>query len=227
MSSWERARYIPWDRIPTKRGCVSNEFDLDGAKERIFREIQKEAIEYENEQKLNQQQEQMNDDSNTTTLSSGNDYNIRNGTESKLFNSTNSNKKIIIPYSNMDLARQAAFGITLGSITGSLFGFMDSMKSLNESKLLQKTSNSVKFKYLIQGTTRSGLLFGLFFSSYQMLKYGIRITFNDPGDITEIVGASTLSITPLYYYPIYRPALPYSFMLIGMDCFSLYMRKTS
>ena len=39
MSSWDRARYVPWDRIPQ-----SGE-NLDAQKERIFRQLQKESIE--------------------------------------------------------------------------------------------------------------------------------------------------------------------------------------
>ena len=38
MSSWERARYIPWDRIPQEGA------DLDVEKERIFRQLQRETI---------------------------------------------------------------------------------------------------------------------------------------------------------------------------------------
>jgi hypothetical protein len=80
---------------------------------------------------------------------------------------------------------------------------------------------------LVQGTTRSGLLFGGFFSAYQCIKYGIRIGFKDPGDVQEVAMATPLSLSVFYFQPIYRPAMPYAVMLIGMDCFSLYMRKTS
>lgn len=213
MSGWERSRYIPWERIPTKTGSLSNEFDLDSTKERIFRELQKEAIEKESQRDL------------AATKASADVSSSMNDTTTTT--NTIASDKVIRPYSHMDLARQAAFGVTLGSITGTLFGFMDGMKHLNENTILQKTSNPAKFKFLLQGTTRSGLLFAVFFSSYQCCKYGTRILLSDPGDVTEIGLAAPISLGMFYSQPQYRPAMPYAFMLVGMDCFSTYMRKTS
>lgn len=87
MSSWERARYIPWTKIPR-----NPEIPLDEAKERIFRELQRETIEDE----LRQQDRQ------------GLDNDAQD-------------KKIKVPYSNIEMLRQAAFGGCIGSITGAVF----------------------------------------------------------------------------------------------------------
>ena len=235
MSSWERVRYIPWDRIPTRTGTVSTEYDLDQTRERIFRELHKEAIE---RQIQKQQQEQQvvvlgnKDENNLGTPTNGTAVMdaanaVQQSTTTTTMDITPPTNKILIPYSHMDLARNAAFGVTLGSITGSLFGFLDGMKSVGESTVLQKASNGAQLKYIVQGTTRTGLLFGTFFGGYQCMKYFVRIYGTDPGDVTEIAVATPLALSALYYKPTYRPAVRYGYMLIGMDCFSTYMRRTS
>jgi hypothetical protein len=72
-------------------------------------------------------------------------------------------------YSTGDLLKQAAFGACIGSITGAVFGFMDGMRTAGESPVLQKASNVAKGKYLLQGTTRSATLFGVFFSGFHLV----------------------------------------------------------
>ncbi|GAX23661.1 hypothetical protein FisN_12Hh235 [Fistulifera solaris] len=151
MSSWERSRYIPWDRIPK-----GNDIDLDSAKERVFRELQRDNME---EELLTQD----------TSASMG-------------------EMTPKITYSNMQLLRQVAFGLSIGGITGVVFGFMDSMRQVGESSVLSNASNSAKAKYLFQGTTRSSLLFGGFFGGFQALKYGIRVAANPGERLCLIVG---------------------------------------
>ena len=125
----------------------------------------------------------------------------------------------------MDLLRQAAFGACIGTITGSVFGFMDGMRLAGESPVLKKASNVSKAKYLVQGTTRSATVFGTFFAGYHVFKYGLRCTVN-PGEYAEIFWAAPVGLGALYVRPTTRAALPYASMLIGMDLFNLYMRKT-
>jgi len=198
MSSWERARYIPWDRIP------QDGTDLDSQKERIFRELQKETIEDE----LRQQER------HPVTPHAG------DGTSSESRNAGRTK----IPYSNMELLRQAAFGGCIGTITGAVFGFMDGMRTAGESAVLRKASNMAKGKYLVQGTTRSATLFGVFFGGYHVVKYGLRVTL-DPGDIPEIAMAGVFSMGALMSKPAWRPSMPYAGMLIVMDAVNLAMRK--
>jgi hypothetical protein len=201
MSSWERARYIPWDRIP-QTGT-----NLEEQKERIFRELQRETIEDEFLQQ---------DRHSEQPVVTG-----KQGTDSaKPFTS---NK---VPYSNMELLRQAAFGGCLGTITGAVFGFMDGMRTAQESSVLQNASNVAKGRYLMQGTTRSATLFGVFFGGFHILKYGLKVTL-DPGDVGEIGVAGAASVGTLFARPAWRPNIPYALMLVAMDGFNLYMRKSS
>jgi hypothetical protein len=199
MSSWERARYIPWDRIP------EDGTDLDSKKERIFREIQRETI----------QDELMHQERHAVEPTGGG-----SGQEAAA-----GITKTKIPYSGMELVRQAAFGGCIGSITGAVFGFMDGMRSAGESKVLLKASNMAKVRYLMQGTTRSATVFGVFFGAFHVIKYGIRVSL-DPGDIPEIGMAGAASMGGLMYFPAYRASVPYAAMLVGMDGVNHFMRKT-
>ena len=81
-------------------------------------------------------------------------------------------EKLGVPYSTGDLLKMAAFGGTIGSITGAVFGFMESMRTAAESPVLQKASNQAKARYLIQGTTRSATVFGVFFGGFQVVSFG-------------------------------------------------------
>ena len=82
--------------------------------------------------------------------------------------------KIVIPYDTGELLKMAAFGGTIGSITGAVFGFMDSMRTAGESAVLQRASNSAKARYLMEGTTRSATVFGLFFGGYHVVSISQR-----------------------------------------------------
>lgn len=101
---------------------------------------------------------------------------------------------------------------------------MDGMRTAQENAIIKNASNMAKTKYLIEGTSRSGILFGAFFSGFHCLKYGIRVAA-DPGVIYEAIGASVVSLGVLVAKPATRPSLPYAAMLIGMDCFSIYMKE--
>jgi hypothetical protein len=192
MSSWERSRYIPWDRIP-KDGS-----DLEHQREAIFRDLQREAVEEDQ---------------------------LRPVDIEASSNGTAKTASTMVPYSHMELLRQAAFGGCIGSITGAVFGFMDGMKTARESNVMTKASNMAKGKYLLQGTTRSATLFGVFFSGFHVAKYGLRVTI-DPGDAAEIGLAGAASMAALLYQPAYRASMPYAAMLIFMDAFNVVMRKT-
>lgn len=134
--------------------------------------------------------------------------------------------KSAVPYTNVDLFRNFAFGATIGSITGSVFGFMDGMRSAQDSPVLKNASNMAKGRYLIQGATRSGLMFGGIFGGFQSLKYGIRCVA-DPGDVGEIAIASAISLGAMTVKPVTRPSIPYAGMLIAMDAFNIYMRDST
>lgn len=201
MSSWDRARFVPWSRIPKDTWE-----DVESQKERIFRELQRETIEDELKQQERQQVDptEAADEQSQTSLTS---------------------MRTKIPFSSMELLRQAAFGGCIGSVTGAAFGFMDGMRTTGESQLLQKASNAAKGRYLLQGTTRSATMFGVFFGGYHVLKYGLRVTL-DPGQVGEIVVAGAASTAALMYKPVWRASMPYAMMLISMDAVNLMMRRT-
>ncbi|CAB9505487.1 expressed unknown protein [Seminavis robusta] len=199
MSSWDRARFIPWSRIPQDGA------DLDGQKERLFRELQRETQQTE----LSLQERNPAIPSTTTTTDDA---------------TTNAAKSTKVPYSHMELLRQAAFGACIGSITGCVFGFMDGMRTAGQSDVLQKASNMAKFRYLMQGTTRSGSVFGAFFGGFHVVKYGLRTTL-DPGEAGEIVISGAVSMGALMSKPAFRPFMPYGSMLIIMDIAHIVMRE--
>jgi hypothetical protein len=201
MSAWERARNIPWERIPQDGS------NIEGQKELILRELQREAVE----------DELRSQDRHTHRLAPS----TEEGVDVKL-----EIAKHRIPYSNMELLRQAAFGATVGSITGAVFGFMDSMRAAGDSQVLAKTSNTAKGRFILQGTTRSATVFGVFFGGFQIVKYGFRVVL-DPGEIPEIIGAGAISMGALMYKPAFRASMPYAAMLVVMDGANLYMRKSS
>lgn len=105
-----------------------------------------------------------------------------------------------------------------------IFFTLSGMKEVQDSKLLKNASNSAKLKFLAQGSSRSGLVFGAFFGGFQAVKYSSKV-FLDPGHVGEIAIASVASIGALCYKPTTRSALPYGAMLICMDCISAYMRE--
>jgi len=133
-------------------------------------------------------------------------------------------KGVRVPYSTTDLMKSAAFGGTLGSITGAVFGFMDSMRTAGENEVLKKASNHAKSRYLLEGTTRSATIFGLYFAGFHSLKYGLRVSM-DPGEFSEIGIAGAISLGALSYKPTFRSSVPYAAMLIGMDSIQLIMRE--
>jgi hypothetical protein len=79
------------------------------------------------------------------------------------------NKEIKVPFDTGELLKMAAFGGTIGSITGAVFGFMDGMRTAGESAVLQKASSAAKARYLMEGTTRSATVFGVFFGGFHVV----------------------------------------------------------
>ena len=110
-----------------------------------------------------------------------------------------------------------------GAITGSVFGFMDGMRSVGESPVLKNASNMAKGKYIFQGSTRSATMFGAFFGGFHVLKYGLR-TWADPGEYTEIAVAGAVTMGGLMIQPTTRASMPYAGMLIFMDAVNIFMR---
>lgn len=123
-----------------------------------------------------------------------------------------------------ELFKNAAFGGTIGAITGSVFGFMDGMRTAQQSEVLMNASNVAKTRYITQGTSRSAALFGAFFGGFHILRYGIRVAA-DPGEWGEIGIAGAASIGALVSQPKLRPSLPYASMLVFMDCVHIVMRQ--
>ena len=198
MSSWERARFIPWSKIP------QDGTDLSNKKEIILRDLQREADRQEKET-LQRHQEASNS-------LAPNSESINQVTEYK------------VPFRWGELFKNAAFGGCVGTITGTVFGFMDGMRTAGTSEVLKNASNISKGKYLLQGTTRSATLFGVFFGSFHVVKYGLRVTAS-PGEWGEIAGASAISLGAMLSRPTFRPSIPYASMLIIMDGVHIVMRE--
>ena len=223
MSSWERSRYIPWDRVPlpdtrVRQPGEAPPLPLEDERERIIRKLQRESIDKTvvvSEPVGSFDEAHLDSNENgSATLSS-----VTNISTQSI--KLDENKVI---YTHMDLLRQATFGGCIGTITGSVFGFMDGMRNAGELPILQKASNMAKGRYILQGTTRSATLFGAFFGAYHILRYAVRVACN-PGEFGEIGLASPVALGTLWAYPPTRHALPYGAMLVVMDSVNLYMRK--
>lgn len=102
---------------------------------------------------------------------------------------------------------------------------MDGMRTAGESQVLQSASNAAKSRYLMQGTSRSASVFGLFFAGFHVVKYGLRVSI-DPGDVGEIVVAGVASMGVMAYRHTLRPSMPYAGMLVLMDGVNHFMQKT-
>eukprot|EP00527_Entomoneis_sp_CCMP2396_P009159 CAMPEP_0198137894 /NCGR_PEP_ID=MMETSP1443-20131203/1334_1 /TAXON_ID=186043 /ORGANISM="Entomoneis sp., Strain CCMP2396" /LENGTH=204 /DNA_ID=CAMNT_0043799463 /DNA_START=80 /DNA_END=694 /DNA_ORIENTATION=- len=203
MSAWERARSIPWDHIPQDGS------NLEDQKERIFRELQRESIESELQQQERHQ-------SGPTV----------DGGEMGVNMSNRIQEQPKFPYSSIELLRQAAFGGCIGTITGGVFGFLDGMRGAGESAVLKNASDMAKARFIFQGTSRNGTLFGIFFGGFHVFKYGLRVASNDQlGPYAEIAIAGPISLAILSYKPTWRAAVPYGVMLIGMDGINHAMRR--
>ena len=242
MSSWDRSRSIPWSRaIPvapaTPDGAPE---DVDLMKERIWRDLSREAAREQKElDGLKQEgvgsKQLQNDVSNE--FSGGGTYNATTDDTTQQHSTTSSTQQqtqkqpevnflgyVGRPYQTSDLLRNLAFGGTIGSITGMCFGFMDSIRSAQTSELLKSASRSAQGKFIFQGTYRSGMFFGAFFGVFHTIKYGTRILV-DPGDLGEISLASVLACGGVFARREWRASLPYAVMLVGMDSFHCFMRE--
>lgn len=210
MTSWDRVRFLPWTRISQVSGP-----EYESAKEGVYRSLTRDAS---REKELLTNPKLDNDQQQSQSQSQFIPPEVQ---------SQNKKKGLMqgVEYTAPDMIRSLAFGASIGSITGAVFGFMDGMRSAGESPILKKASNMAKTKYLMQGTTRAGATFGLFFAGFHGLKYGIRVAA-DPGMVWEMVGAGVLSVGAMSVKPAMRVNLPYAGMLIGMDAFSNYMRET-
>jgi len=201
MTSWDRSRFIPWSRLQDVSAP-----EYENAKEHLYRKLNKEAA---------KEKEAL----------SGN---IQQGSNEFVPPEVQKKKSGLlrgVDYNTPDLIRSMAFGGSIGSITGAVFGFMDGMRTAGESPILKKASNMAKGKFLMQGTTRAAGVFGVFFAGFHSLKYGIKVAA-DPGIVWETIGASAVGIGALSIKPAMRANIPYAGMLIGMDIFSNYMRET-
>jgi len=123
------------------------------------------------------------------------------------------------PYSFSAMCRSGLFGLSVGTLTGAGFGFMDSMKTVQESKGLKSLSNKGKGSYIMQGVGKQAGGFGAFFGGYHLLKYFGR-TYVDPGDVQLIACCSAVGLSAVWYKPQTRQMFPYACMLIAMDSFN-------
>ena len=123
------------------------------------------------------------------------------------------------PFSFSSMARNSIFGLSVGSITGAGFGFMDGMKTVQEDKALKTLSNKGKGSYIFNGVGRHAGGFGVFFGGYHTVKYLGR-TYVDPGDWQLIIACSAVGLGGISYRPDTRKMFPYALMLIAMDSFN-------
>mmetsp|Transcript_4578 Transcript_4578/g.10239 ORF Transcript_4578/g.10239 Transcript_4578/m.10239 type:complete len:227 (+) Transcript_4578:170-850(+) len=225
MSSWERTRYVPWALVQQSPTAAEAE-DPDSEKERIFRQLRRDAAQEEAAAAKAKAGDQQDDASSSSSTSPSSSSVELVGASAYGAKPTVFGLKSAVPYTHTDLLRNVAFGCTIGSMTGAVFGFMDGMRSAQDSAVLKRASNVAKGRYLLQGTTRSGLLFGGVFGVFHSLKYGVRC-LADPGDVVEITFASAVTLGAMSLKPVTRPSIPYAGMLILMDAFNIYMRDST
>ena len=220
-SAWDRSRRIPWSRLDQTPAPPGEKIDYVSQRERILGTLAREKALAEQEhvallreQKHGSGGKQSASGEETTWSSSEAD----SGAIIK------KNSWTAIPFSSAEMIRQATFGVCMGSITGAVFGFMDGMKQAGESTVLKKASNAAKGKFILQGTSRAGIMFGGFFGGFHVAKYGIRV-IADPGDYSEITLAGAISMGAMAVKPTTRASMPYAGMLIAMDVFHTYMSE--
>lgn len=238
MSSWDRSRSIPWSRaIPVAPATPSGDVeDVDLLKERIWRDLSWEAAQEEkerNEQRelklaAAKQQQTSGESSVVSTLANNNDAQHNSMQQSSSTTDSDVEKNFLgfvgRPYLTSDLLKNAAFGATIGSITGMCFGFMDSIRSASSSTVLKSASRSAQGKFVFQGTYRSGMFFGAFFSVFHTVKYATRVLV-DPGNVGEIGVGSLAALGGVMAKREWRVSMPYAVMLVGMDAFHVFMRE--
>lgn len=216
MSSWDRTRLIPWSRAtqvasPSLANPTKEDVELN--RERVFRDLSREAADEAKSKEEERKREADGDISN-------NDAVVEQQKKKEEVNFLGFRGR---PYQTSDLLRNAAFGATIGSITGMCFGFMDSMRSATSSSLLKSASRSAQAKYIFQGSYRSGMFFGVFFSAFHTVKYGVRVLV-DPGDMGEIGVGSLVTLGGVFARREWRASLPYAVMMVGMDTFHIVMK---
>lgn len=238
MSSWDRSRSIPWSRaIPVAPATASGEKeDVDLMKERIWRDLSWEAAQENKEIKQQQNETVVSATTGGQSIggvgessASNNDASHEHQSSTSITGDSDDVQLNFLgykgrPYQTSDLLRNAAFGATIGSVTGMCFGFMDSIRSASSSTLLKSASRSAQGKFVFQGTYRSGMFFGAFFTVFHTFKYGTRILV-DPGDVGEISVASLAALGGLMAKREWRVSMPYATMLVAMDAFHVFMRE--
>lgn len=223
-SAWERSRRIPWSRLDQTPAPAGESINYEAQRERIVSSLARERALAEQEYLASLREKkhtESNSDGLAVTTTAMSTAEPQTSTTAKKLLSWNT----AIPYSTADLIRQTAFGVCMGSITGAVFGFMDGIKQAGESDVLKKASNAAKGKFILQGTSRAGFIFGGFFGGFHLTKYGIRVVA-DPGEYAEIALAGSLSMGVMAMKPITRASIPYAAMLIAMDTFHIYFNKS-
>ena len=238
MSSWDRSRSIPWSRaIPVAPPTPTGEReDVELQKERVWRDLSREAAAERKEEdearerrrlQRKQEEEGVANGMGGASISMANNAQQSQSLASKTSAAKEDEKNFLgyvgRPYQTSDLLRNVAFGVTIGSITGMCFGFMDSIRSASSSDLLKSASRTAQGKFVFQGTYRSGMFFGAFFGAFHTIKYGTRVLV-DPGDAGEIALGSVVALGGVVAKREWRASLPYAVMLVAMDGFHIFMR---
>ena len=228
MSSWDRSRSVPWSRaIPVAPSTYTGEKeDVDLMKERVWKDLSREAANHEKElenSKMQLSTGESSSDAPTGETQQSSSQPLGNSTPPKA-EELNFLGYVGRPYQTPDLLRNIAFGATIGSITGMCFGFMDSIRSASSSELLKSASRSAQGKFVFQGTYRSGMFFGAFFGAFHTIKYATRVLM-DPGDAGEIGLGSVVVLGAVMAKREWRVSMPYAVMLVGMDGFHVAMRE--
>jgi len=219
MSSWDRTRLIPWSRatqVASPSLANPSKEDVELNRERVFRDLSREAADEAKEKDEARKRSKLDDDSTSSDVATQQTTKDKPEVNFLGFQGR--------PYQTSDLLRNTAFGATIGSITGMCFGFMDSMRSATSSSLLKSASRSAQAKYIFQGSYRSGMFFGVFFSAFHTIKYGVRVLV-DPGDAGEIGVGSLITLGGVFVKREWRASLPYAVMMVGMDTFHIVMKE--
>merc|ERR1719273_871574 len=115
MSSWERSRRIPWSRIDQSVEAK----DLERYRESVYRDVQRQRVQMERNDKKNDDATQSSLSDNETTMTMQQQQHRQQPSSSSSEIKKSMLSQISERYTTWDLIKHTGFGACLGSITGA------------------------------------------------------------------------------------------------------------
>ncbi|GAB5031892.1 Hypothetical protein NocV09_00701550 [Nannochloropsis oceanica] len=113
------------------------------------------------------------------------------------------------------------FGGVVGAVTGAFFGGLDAVQGIKKGEAFGVMLNTLpsKAKFSGEHIGSAALVFSIFYSSYQGIKYISKVA-RDEDDWGNPATAAITTVAPLLLSATFRRNVPYAVLLIGMDVFS-------